>query len=819
MNRLFSFLIATAALLAGAAHAAPLVESSISSRFLVAGEQTTLEVIYPGDDYPKSEEINVPQVDKLMVRPGESWARRVSPGKRWQYYFPITIAGYTPGDYTIPPVEFKIDGETVRTAPTQIQILDEEKLKWSKVTIGRQEIRYVAAFHAMKGTPYVGEKQAVEIKVYLPAEQNVEDWGIPDFERDGLSVWRFQPQQMMPGRLMGRPPRASLASRTFHAISYPSTMSTNRVGKSTLGPASVKIQAVAVSQDGLSGAYYQPVTLTVPPIELDSKPLPPGAPDGFANAIGQFDLKVWSDETEVREGDPVTIHMSVSGSGNLDALEPPKPVDEEGWKLYDTSTTERGEERRELSGQVDFRMFMRPLRVQKAIPSFHFVYFDPAKNSYETINTDSIPLTVLPSTAPALAGAAVPQAMPMPLEEMTDILGIVKKPAGLLSKQVNLPLWIWQLIPALLVLVLLFRIARLKVGPRLHKDPEQIAREREWREVERAPDQMGDFYRSVGHFIERWLGDKSDPVIAQTLAKRDEVCFRQDTAEAKIDRAERQQVLKQLRRFALPLVVGLLALSSQSGFGQQAAPAAPADPAKLYDEGHYGDAAKGWLDSGSYERLPADTLFNIGNAAYRLGSPGEAALYYRRALLRDNSHPEARQNLRFLERKFGSITIQRPDYQHALARLPLEAWKGCVWAAIWMVVIGVLIFPATRQGAGVRTISIAAFVTAPLLAAAGIVAWHFYPDDARFAPIGEQVVVVADTAAVRTDAARSAPKVIDAPAGSLCRLITKSGGWAYVAFTNESRGWLPLGEIEPIVPEGQPAPPKLRPAQKSENNA
>jgi hypothetical protein len=728
------------------------------------------------------------------------------------------VAGYYPGDYTIPPVEFKIDGETVRTAPTQVRILDEEKLKWSKVTVGRSEIRYVAGFYAMKGNPYVGEKQPVEIKVYLPAEQNVEDWGIPDFERDGLSVWRFQPQQIA-NRL--RTPRASLASRPFHAISYPSTMSTNRTGKSTLGPASVKIQAVAISQDGLGGgAYYQPVTLTVPPVEFDSKPLPPGAPDGFANAIGQFDMKVWSDETEVREGDPVTIHMAVSGSGNLDALEPPKPVDEEGWKLYDTSAAERGEERRELSGQVDFRMFMRPLRVQKAIPSFHLVYFDPAKNTYETLNSDPIPLTVLPSTAPALAGAAVPQAMPMPLEEMTDILGIIKRPAGLLSKQVKLPLWIWQVIPALLVLVLLFRIARLKVAPRLHKDPEQVAREREWREVERAPDQMGDFYRSVGHFIERWLGDKSDPVIAQTLAKRDEVCFRQDTAEAKIDRAERQQVLKQLRRFALPLVVGLLALSSQSGFGETApAPAAAADPAKLYDEGHYGDAAKAWLDSGPYWALPADTLFNIGNSAYRLGSPGEAALYYRRALLRDNSHPEARQNLRFLERKFGSITIQRPDYQHALARLPLEAWKGCVWAAIWMVVLGLLIFPATRPGAGVRTLSIAAFVTAPLLAAAGIVAWHFYPDDARFAPMGEQVVVVADTAAVRTDAARSAPKVIDAPAGSLCRLITKSGGWAYVAFTNESRGWLPLAEIEPIVPEGQPAPPKLRPAQKSENNA
>ena len=54
--------------------------------------------------------------------------------------------------------------------------------------------------------------------------------------------------------------------------------------------------------------------------------------------------------------------------------------------------------------------------------------------------------------------------------------------------------------------------------------------------------------------------------------------------------------------------------------------------ARMMGEGRYSEAAKGWLDSGPFEQLSADTLFNIGNAAYRMGSPGEAALYYRRAL-------------------------------------------------------------------------------------------------------------------------------------------------------------------------------------------
>ncbi len=689
-----------------------------------------------------------------------------------------------------------------------MRVIDETELKWSQAVVDRREIRYSAAFHAIKGNPYVGEKQPVEIKIYYPAEQHVEDWGIPDFERDGLSAWRFQPQQQT---RMSR--RAKILLKDYHAISYPSTMSTNRAGESTLGPASVRIMTLIPSLEHFNQAYNQPVTLEIPAIKLTSKALPPGAPEGFANAIGQFSIDVTTRETEVRELDPVTLRIVVSGTGNLDALQPPKPIDVEGWKLYDSSASERGEERREMWGQVEFRQFMSPLRVQTSIPPFRFVYFDPAKSSYETLLSDAIPLTVLPSTAAALPGAAVPQALPMPIEEMTDILGVIKGPAALLPKRREWPAWLWQIIPAALVAGLLARIAKNKLAPRLHKDPDLVAREREWREVERSPEQSGAFYRSAGHFIERWLGDRNDPVIAETLAKRDEVCFRQESADSQMDRSERQRVLKQLRKLALPLVAFFLALSSEQGFSQET-------PEKLYDEGRYADAGKAWLESGPYEQLPADTLFNVGNAAYRLGSPGEAALYYRRALLRDGTHPEARQNLRFLERKFGSVTIDRPDYQHQLARVPVSTWKNLVWVAGWMVAAGLLIFPATRPGAGIRIVSIISFVTAPLIAAAGIVAWKYYPDDARFAPANEQAVVVADTAAVRTDAARTAPKVIDAPAGSLCRKITQSGDWAYVAFTNDSRGWIPLADIELLVPEEtSPAAPKTRPAKSSENNA
>lgn len=775
----------------------------MTSRFLVRGEQGVLELILRGEIAP-DEMPEIPEVANLSIRPlGMGLQRRAGQGRRPEYFLPFVVSSYDPGNYVIPPIALSFGGETHRTEPIELRVIDETKLQWTQATVGTQRIRYAAAFYALKSAPYVGEKQPVELKVYFPTDQIVLDWGIPDFERDGLSAWRFQPQPRLG--------RAPLLGRNYHAVPYPSTMSTNRPGKSTLGPATLRLQLQVASVQDFGRAYPQPVTLNIPAITFDSKPLPEGAPDGFDNAIGRFDLQVTAGETEVREGDPITVEITVSGSGNLDALNPPGPIDADGWKLYDATAAERGEERRELAGEVVFRQFMRPLRLQSSLPPFRLVYFDPARGKYDTLLSDAIPLTVLPSTAAGIS-AGPPQALPIPLEAMTDILGVVNPaPSPRADSQPRFARW-WHLLPALIVAVLLGRIAYGKLAPRLRKDPDTAARQREWRDVERAPDQAAAFYRKLGHFIERWLGDHQDPVVVEVLQRRDQLCFRADGPDQRIDRSERQRILRQLRRIALPLLLALAVLVPAPSHAAE-------EPGRLYEEGRYAEAARLWLESGPYDQLSADSLFNIGNAAYRLGNPGEAALYYRRALERDSAHPEARQNLRFLERKFGAITIKRPDYQHLLARYSLGFWQSLLWASLWLATISFLIFPATRTGSSLRIAGIFGWVTAPLLAAAGAIAWHYYPDDARFAPLREQMVIVADSAEVRTAAARTAPKVIDAPAGSLCRLVTRSGDWAYIAFTNESRGWVPLVDIQPILPETTPAPPAPRPTGTPESDA
>ena len=279
--------------------------------------------------------------------------------------------------------------------------------------------------------------------------------------------------------------------------------------------------------------------------------------------------------------------------------------------------------------------------------------------------------------------------------------------------------------------------------------------------------------------------------------------------------SRRKEILKTLRKLMMLAVFGLGLCGITPPTSAEEVSTTPSAE-QLYEQGSYKEAITQWLSSGPFDTLSAATLYNIGNACYRSGSQGQAALYYRRALIVDSHHVEARQNLRFLERKFGALTIKRPDYQYKLTQIP-ESWlTTTLLACAWTAVICLLIFPATRSGSKLRIAAVAALLITPLLSIACAVGKHYYPDDSQFAPYTDQAVIVIDKATIFADASRSAGQVIEAPGGSLCRIIQRSDRWIYIAFATQTRGWIPAEQIEPLVPNSPPTTPSFQPASQEE---
>ena len=776
--------------------------SRLSTRFLARGEQALLEIAVTGtqpDAFPE-----IPAVDGVEIRPaGRGAQTKLMPGRRLEYVFEYLVSSYETGPHVLPSFAVNVGGTVTRTEPLEFTVFNPDELRWSDAVVGSTRFRYASAFRALNTRPYEGETTPVEIKIYVPRDLFVEDWGIPDFQRDGVTAWRFQPSAMRG--------QVNLLGMPHVSVAYPSTLTPTRKGAVAIGPATVRLITTEVVMEGILRRVSREVNLTIPGLELEAQPLPEGAPEGFNNAVGDFKLKVDTALKDVHEGDPIPVEMVVTGSGTLDTLRPPAPVDSGGWKLYDASTEPRGDERRELSGTVVFRQFMRPLEMKSALPAFRLVYFDPKAREYKTAVTEPIPLNMTPAAATPAEGIAPPQKLSMPVERMSDILGVLDIARATRDPKAGLPAWLPHLLAALLALGLIGKALWMRVGHRFHRDPARTGRLKELREIEdlaKTADDTG-FLLAAGRFIERWLGANPPPEVSQVLAERDNLCFRGGkTSAGSLDAQRRQSIVRTLRG-AATLWLAIALLGSSAGTARAAGdPAAEARAA--YDAARYDDAAALWLKAGDFADLTADVLYNIGNACYRAGSPGHAALYYRRALARDPGHEEARQNLRFIERKHGAITIQRPDYQYVLARMPLAAWQGLLWTGAWLCVLGVLVFPATRPGARLRMAAIVALALAPLLVAVGALGWRHFPNDAHFAPLNRQAVIIGEKVILRTDAARTSPEVIDAPPGSLCEVIRESGRWAYVAFATKTRGWVPVEAIEKIIPRDTPAPPKIR---------
>lgn len=772
------------------------VASKISSAFLARGERSLLEVTISGgrpDAFPMIE-----PVPGVTIQP-----RSGVDGNQFETIFGYEVMSYEIGKHIIPSITIITSGIERKTEPLEIEVFDPDDLQWAEEKINGETIRYATAFKTMKLNPYEGETTYTEIKVYYPRTLEVEDWGIPEFKIEGLTAWRFQPSTIKSSiNLLGTP---------YISVAYPSTLTPTRSSGGSIGPAKVRLTTIQIYQDPLPKRGYEYLFLNVPKLEMTARPLPEGAPAGFENAIGNFRITSSSTTTEVKEGEPLSVDLSVSGSGNLDTIRPPTMTDDAGWKIYDATADQRGDERRQLTGSAVFRQFIRPLELKSAIPSFRLVYFDPQEEIYKTTTTDPISLRMIPgpvASGGVAAAAAAVQALPIPLERMTDILTIIN-PAQLTLPVQSPALPVFgHILAGIAALALILKAFWIRYSPRFTREPQRAKRMQDLRELEASgPPTDVDFLKASGAYIESHFGSNTPPALAEILAQRDAVCFRNNKASKPLDPQTRNSILSTLRQAATALLVLFLLGANPSSLR---AADISTQAREAYDAAKYDDAIKLWLSAGEYNSLSADALYNIGNASYRSGSPGIAALYYRRALDRDVNHEEARQNLRYIERKYGSISVQRPDYQFTLTKLSLGTWKALLWAGLWLCLLGILVFPATQRGAAVRFPAMIVLIIAPFIVSIGFIGWRYFPSDSQFAPVSRQAVIVVDGAVLHADAARTSPEVIDAPPGSLCEVIRETGDWAYVAFTNKTRGWVPTESIEKIIPEKPPTAPKFQ---------
>ena len=131
------------------------------------------------------------------------------------------------------------------------------------------------------------------------------------------------------------------------------------------------------------------------PLKIHVKKLPEGAPRGFKNAVGKFDLEVEIPKEEVEVNQPMDVFVKLKGKGNIIGAELPKIVESDDYTIL-KPTQKIDVKESELSGEkTDHYVIIPKKEGEITIRYENFAYFDIDEKQYQTINSDDIKILSL----------------------------------------------------------------------------------------------------------------------------------------------------------------------------------------------------------------------------------------------------------------------------------------------------------------------------------------------------------------------------------------------------------------------------------------
>ncbi len=224
-----------------------------------------------------------------------------------------------------------------------------------------------------------------------------------------------------------------------------------------------------------------------------------------------------------------------------------------------------------------------------------------------------------------------------------------------------------------------------------------------------------------------------------------------------------------------------------------------------YQAGALDEARREFLAIVEGGQLSAALAHNLGNVEFRRGQPGQAVLWYRRALALQPFSPETLQNLRTLRRQnaFLSFDSWGVSLGHLKPRWIAQVTEGAAWAVLLLLVW--LFWLQPRPGRRWPVIGLLA-VAVPLL---GLGLWLSWQQQTDPHPLRLRQIVSGKETLAYAAPAEASSTVMALPAGSEVVPLETRGYWLYCMIPGGEddqplRGWVRASRLEPLWPYPQP---------------
>jgi len=818
-----------------AARAELTVRAAVDRHQVAVGESLTLEIQTEGAQSVTAPAINVPGFQARYVGPNTqvsivngAWSASVT--------HRYLLVARQAGPATLGPFTVEHDGKQYATEPIQVTVTapgQRPQLPGGAPAAGSPDV--FLTLQPAKREMYVGER--VPLTIRLIRRARVDNAHLPEVQLDGVLIDKLEQPQETQEIING----SRYAVWTFNTMLTPL-----RPGEVALGPARMAMDVLVSRRGDLFDDFFaqrKPFEAHADAVRLTVRPLPnEGRPASFGGAVGRFDFTLDARPTELNAGDPVTIRTQISGSGNLNGVEPPRVQVDERFRAYDPVPIKEGEQ----AGRKGFEQVVIPKQAgELEIAPLQFSYFDPEEGRYVTITRGPIRLAVRAAAQPqnaAVFSMEKPEPALAPQEKLgRDIVYIKDAPGSFGAPTPGFHRTVWfvllQLLPPLAfagAAVLLQRRERLRADPRRVRFL-QAGKEVRRRLGEVSALNGAAFYDGLSAALCDYLGAKLDlppgAVEARRVAQRLSGCnglgaVSSDVdglfeliervryapagaaqgereralgmATAIVDRLEREKGLAE--RIVAPLLLAAVLGGTLAAGAVQAQ-----DPHgefyrgnQAYKDGNYDEAVRAYEGVIASGRASGALFFNLGNAHMKKGELGRAILNYERALRLLPNDPDVMANLAYAREQAKDEAEPAPLWWRLLFPLAERArtatlawaWTG-LWALFWAVLALRFAWPQRRQvvGRAAWAVGLVAVVVGASLAA-------------RLAEVdlqGAAVVVQKGEAPVRFEPSEAGTEHFKVGEGTHLEVTQEQGDWVQVRRRDGRRGWLHatvIGRVE-----------------------
>lgn len=228
---------------------------------------------------------------------------------------------------------------------------------------------------------------------------------------------------------------------------------------------------------------------------------------------------------------------------------------------------------------------------------------------------------------------------------------------------------------------------------------------------------------------------------------------------------------------------------------------------RAYEDKRFDDAEKVYRKLVDQGMVSEELFYNLGNTLFRSDRPGEAALWYRRALVIDPRFAEARQNLVVVKNRTGYHEFTLGGVDAWLSRMERGEIIALLSTGLWLTALSIAaVFTVPRLKEWRPLLYLVAGMS--LVLATGSI-WGLRRQ-AEKVTMEDLAIVIANDAVARTEPVPDSEMVVELPPGSELQIIQRRGPWTYVGIPDELRGWVRTEAIAPVHwygPHGAPDAP------------